>query len=86
MNDKLERKVAAASRDAALVDKLDRILAGPNDRAFLVCVYRDCVHNDKEECSIYTVLDVPQMKPGAPCDRFQTNNSKNEGDDKGEDG
>ena len=69
MDDKLEQLAVSAGKNQTLADKLDQVLTGPNDRAFLVCIYRECEHNIKGECSIYTVSDVPPMKPGAPCDR-----------------
>ncbi|HEX9022219.1 MAG TPA: hypothetical protein VF799_00095 [Geobacteraceae bacterium] len=71
MDDKLERIAAEAGKSPALADKLDQLLTGPNDRAFLVCVYRECEQNVKGECSIYTVSDVPPMKPGSPCDSYR---------------
>ncbi len=83
MDDKLERVAAATGKNRALADKLDQILTGPNDRAFLVCTYRECEHNVKGECSIYTVMDVPPMKPGAPCDSYRAESST-AGEDKEE--
>jgi len=71
MDDKMEQIAAAAGKDPGLADKLERILTGPNDRAFMVCSCRDCTHNVKGECIIYTVMDVPRMKPGAPCDSYE---------------
>ena len=73
MDDKMEQIAATAGKDPALRDKLEQILTSPNDRAFLVCTYLDCKHNAKGECTIYTVMDVPRMKPGAPCDRYAVN-------------
>ena len=70
MDDKMEQIAAAAGKDQGLADKLEQILTGPNDRAFLVCRCLDCIHNTRGDCTIYTVLDVPPMKPGAPCDRY----------------
>jgi hypothetical protein len=71
MNDKIERIAAAAGKNSALVDKLEQTLTGPNDRAFLLCTCLDCTHNDKGVCTIYTMLDVPRMKPAAPCDNYK---------------
>ncbi len=81
MDEKLEQIAAAAGRNSALADKLDQILTGPNDRAFLVCVYRECEHNTKGECSIYTVSDVPPMKPGAPCELYRAASPDGRGDE-----
>jgi hypothetical protein len=72
MVDKRERFAAATGKNPELADKLDRILTGPDDRAFILCTYRECTHNAKGECMIYTVLDVPRMKPGVPCDSYNT--------------
>lgn len=70
MDDKMEQIAAAAGKDQALADRLEQILTGPNDRAFLVCTCLDCTHIAKGECTIYTVMDVPRMKPGAPCESY----------------
>ena len=35
MNNKIEQIASAAGKDSALADKLEQILTGPNDRAFL---------------------------------------------------
>ena len=73
MNNKIEQIASATGKDSALADKLEQILSGPNDRAFLVCTYLDCTHNAKGECTIFTVMDVPRMKPAAPCDNYNAN-------------
>ena len=67
MDDKRGRFAAATGKNPALADKLDDILTGPNDRAFLVCTCKDCTNNAEGECLIYTVHDVPKMRPGVPC-------------------
>lgn len=67
----LERIAAAAGANPDVVEKLDRLLTGPNDRAYLVCTFMDCTHNLKGECSIYTVHDVLPMKTGVPCERYK---------------
>jgi len=71
MGDKIEQIAAATGKDSALKDRLEQILTGPNDRAFLICKCLDCTHITKGECTIYTVKDVPRMKPGAPCDSYK---------------
>ncbi len=71
MDDERKRFAASTGKNPAVADKLDQILTGPNDRAFIVCIYRECAHNIKGECTIYTVQDVPPMKPGAPCDHYE---------------
>ncbi|HJV67461.1 MAG TPA: hypothetical protein VJ550_17120 [Geomonas sp.] len=70
MTDKLTQVAAAAANDKMLVDKLDQILAGPNDRAFVVCTLNSCEMNLKGRCTIFTVLDVPRMRTGGQvCQR-----------------
>lgn len=75
MDDELTNVAAVAGRNRAVVDKLDEILAGPNDRAYVVCTLADCTLNIKGRCTIYTVLDVPRMKPNKPCDRYSTDST-----------
>lgn len=71
MNDKLTHVAALAGSNADVVNKLDQLLAGPNDRAYVICTFSDCKLNIKGQCTIYTVLDVPRMKTGKPCDRYE---------------
>ena len=74
MSEEKERIAALAARSRDIADKLDQVLAGPNDRAYVVCSYDDCRLHLKGRCTIYTVLDVPRMKTGQPCsgyDRYQ---------------
>jgi hypothetical protein len=70
MDKDLARVAAAAGIDHKIVDKLEQILSGPNDRAFVVCSYADCNQNQKGQCTIFTVQDVPRMKRGQPCNRY----------------
>lgn len=73
MDDKLVQVAAVAGKNKAVVDKLEEILTGPNDRAYVVCSHTDCTLNIKGRCTIYTVLDVPRMKPNnKPCDKYTT--------------
>lgn len=71
MEDELTNVAAAAGRNTDVVEKLERILVGPNDRAYIVCSFTDCTHHLKGHCTIYTVLDVPSMKRDKPCDKYQ---------------
>jgi len=71
VNDELRNVAAIAGRDATVVKELDRVLAGPNDRAFVVCTTTDCKRNQKGRCTIFTVLDVPRMKTGRPCNKSE---------------
>jgi hypothetical protein len=72
MDDKLTHIAALAGMKVDVVNKLDQMLVGPNDRAYVVCTYLDCTLNIKGHCTIYTVLDVPRMKTGHPCDRYES--------------
>ena len=71
MDAKLEQVAIAAGKDPDVVDKLDQVLTGPNDRAFVVCVYNDCKHLEHGRCTIFTVQDVPKMKRNVPCERYE---------------
>ena len=62
---------AAAGTKPEVAETLDKVLTGPNDRAFVVCTFEGCTHNLKGKCTIYAVQDVPRMKRGAPCDSFE---------------
>jgi hypothetical protein len=67
----LEQIAAAAGMNPDVVDKLNNVLTGPTDRAYVVCEFLECTHNIKGHCAIYTVQDVPRMKTGKPCDRYE---------------
>ena len=77
MNDELKSVAALAGSNADVVNKLNQILVGPNDRAYVVCSLLDCKVNTRGRCTIYTVLDVPRMKTGQPgqvgqpCDKYE---------------
>ncbi len=71
MDDELTMVAVQAGRNRDVADKLDQILVGPNDRAYVVCTFRDCKQNIKGRCTIYTVLDVPRMKRVKPCDKYE---------------
>jgi hypothetical protein len=68
---KLDQLSAAVSRNSEIAEKLDKILTGPNDRAFLICDLDDCKFNIKGRCNIYAVQDVPRMKTKTPCDKYE---------------
>ena len=71
MNDKIARVAALAGGSKDVADKLDQLLTGPNDRAYVVCSYSDCRLHYKGSCTIYTVLDVPRMKTTGPCNSYE---------------
>ncbi|BCG45918.1 hypothetical protein GEOBRER4_n0691 [Citrifermentans bremense] len=71
MDEKLARVAALAGTNGEVAETLDKVLTGPNDRAYLVCNYLDCKLNINGHCTIYTVLDVPRMKTGEPCKSYE---------------
>lgn len=71
MDEKLARMAALAGTNKDVVDKLEQVLSGPNDRAYVVCTYADCKLHSKGRCTIYTVLDVPRMKTAGPCASYE---------------
>ena len=71
MDEKTEQMAALAGTNSAIAEKLDQMLTGPNDRAYVVCSFEDCKLHLKGRCTIYTVLDVPRMKTGQPCNGYE---------------
>lgn len=71
MGGKMEKIAALAAQSDEIAKKLDAVLSGPNDRAYVVCSFDDCKLHLKGRCTIYTVLDVPRMKTGAPCASYE---------------
>jgi hypothetical protein len=71
MADKLVNAAALAGMNMEVVNKLDQLLVGPNDRAYVVCSFSDCKLNIKGSCTIFAVLDVPRMRTGQPCEKYE---------------
>lgn len=71
MEDELTNIAATAGKNTYVADKLDELLIGPNDRAYVVCTTLDCKLNIKGHCTIYAVLDVPRMKTTEPCKNYE---------------
>jgi hypothetical protein len=71
MEDKLKYMAQTVGMNADIAEKLDEVLVGPNDRAYVMCSFNDCKLSSKGRCTILTVLDVPKMKTGKPCDRYE---------------
>jgi hypothetical protein len=71
MDEKLAQIAALAGKNDTIAEKLEQMLAGPDDRAYVVCSYDDCKLHLKGRCTIYTVLDVPRMKTGQPCTSYE---------------
>lgn len=72
MDEKLKQVAYAAGTDPDVIEKLDQVLNGENDRAFIICSYHDCTNNSQGRCTIFAVQDVPKMKRTAPCERYMT--------------
>jgi hypothetical protein len=71
MDDELTNMAVTAGKNVQVAKKLDQILVGPNDRAYVVCTFLDCKLNIKGHCTIYAVLDVPRMKTNEPCGSYE---------------
>ena len=71
MDTKLSHMAQVVGMNQEIAEKLDQLLVGPNDRAYVMCSYLDCKLSVKGRCTIFTVLDVPRMKTGQPCDRYE---------------
>lgn len=71
MSEETERIAALAARSSDIAEKLDKMLVGRNDRAYVVCTFDDCALHLKGRCTIYTVPDVPPMKTGQPCSSYE---------------
>ena len=63
-------QLSAVGRNPDVAEKLDKLLTGPDDRAFLICESDDCKFHGKGSCSIYAVQGVPKMKTKGPCDSY----------------
>jgi hypothetical protein len=72
MDNKLKQMVETVGLNPDIAERLDQVLVGPNDRAYVMCSYTDCKLSIKGRCTIFTVLDVPRMKTGGPCDRYES--------------
>ena len=70
MSNKMEKAAAVIGRQPDVVEKLDSLMNCPNDRAYIVCSFLDCVHNVKGECTIFTVLDPVERAADQPCSKY----------------
>ncbi|UFS70790.1 hypothetical protein LPW11_01050 [Geomonas sp. RF6] len=70
MDEKLQRAVYAAGNDPEIAGKLDQVLSGENDRAFIVCSFEECENNTRGRCTIFAIKDVPKMKRTTPCEHY----------------
>ena len=72
MDDKLRHMAVTVGMNPDIAEKLDQVLVGPNDRAYVTCTFQDCKLSAQGRCTIFTVLDVPRMKTGTPCGRYES--------------
>lgn len=70
MSSKMEKAAAVIGRQTDVVEKLDSLMNCPNDRAYIVCSFLDCVHNVTGECTIFTVLDPVARAEDQPCSKY----------------
>ena len=71
MDKKLEQVAVTIGSQPEVAEKLDQILARPTDRAYLVCIYLDCVYNSNGVCTIYTVTNPPSGSRTGPCEKYR---------------
>ena len=71
MDNKLKHMAVTVGMNPDIAERLDQVLVGPNDRAYVMCTFTDCKLSTQGRCTIFTVLDVPRMKTGTPCDRYE---------------
>lgn len=67
----IEKMAAELARSEAVADGLEQLLPHPDDRAYVQCSHRDCQHNLRGRCSIYTVTALNAMNPNKPCAEFK---------------
>jgi hypothetical protein len=72
MNRKLDKVVASIAGNRELVDTLDQILTGPDDRAYIVCLAEECRNNLHGTCSIHTVKSRRELLDNGRCRDYVT--------------
>lgn len=70
MSNKMEKTASIVGSQPDVIEKLDKLMTCPNDRAYIVCNFLDCAHNVKGSCTIFTVLDTVARAEGKPCSRY----------------
>jgi hypothetical protein len=58
---KMEVVAAMIGRNQDLVDILDEVLSGPDDRAYILCSTVACSNNIKGQCTIHTVQGLREI-------------------------
>lgn len=72
MNKKLDKVVASIAGNKEIVDLLDVILSGPDDRAYIVCSAEECRNNVQGRCSIHTVKSRREILGNGRCREYVT--------------
>jgi hypothetical protein len=67
MNRKLEKVVASIAVNREIVDKLDEVLTGPGDRAYIVCSAEECRNNVQGHCTIHAVKCSREIPGSGRC-------------------
>ena len=66
--DKIKKDIGALiGRNQEIVDILDGILTGPDDRAYVMCAADECRHNVKGQCTIHTVKCRREISSNGRC-------------------
>ena len=61
MTGNMESVAALIGRNQDIVDILDEVLSGPDDRAYIVCSTVACSSNVQGRCSIHTVKSLSEV-------------------------
>ena len=61
MSGKMEDVAALIGRNQDIVDILDEVLSGPEDRAYIVCEAVACRNNAQGHCTIHTVKSLREI-------------------------
>jgi hypothetical protein len=63
----MEEIAALIVRNQDIVDILDNVLTGPEDRAYVICSATECRNNVKGRCIIHTVTSRGDILPNGRC-------------------
>jgi hypothetical protein len=67
MDREMEKVVASIAVNREIVEKLDEVLSGPGDRAYIVCSVEECRNNLLGHCTIHTVKGPREMLANGRC-------------------
>jgi len=69
--DKMKKNIGTIiGRNQELVEILDGILTGPDDRAYIVCTADECRNNEKGRCTIHTVKSRREILNNGRCREY----------------